>query len=140
MRVMSELRTEAIPSRCLDTRTAEIRLSADGLVIVKVRDDAYQSLEDAKTNLAAAVSATAGRRRPLLVDIRTCRPLDADARHHYSGQTLVDNFSAIALLVRATPFGRMMGNIYLRIARPGIPVQLFTDESWALRWLIDQRA
>lgn len=140
MRVMSELRTEAIPSCYLDTRTAVIRLSADGLVIVKVRDDAYQSLEDAKTNLAAAVSATAGRRRPLLVDIRTCRPLDADARHHYSGQTLADNFSAIALLVRATPFGRMMGNIYLRIARPGIPVQLFTDESWALRWLIDQRA
>ena len=140
MRVMSELRTEAIPSCYLDTRTAVIHLSADGLVIVTVRDDAYQSLEDAKTNLAAAVSATAGRRRPLLVDIRTSRPLDADARHHYSGQTLVDNFSAIALLVRATPFGRMMGNIYLRIARPGIPVQLFTDESWALKWLIDQRA
>jgi len=140
MRVMSELRTEAIPTCSLDTRTAVIRRSADGLVIVTVRDDAYQSLEDAKTNLAAAVSATAGRRRPLLVDIRTGRPLDADARHHYSGQTLVDNFSAIALLVRATPFGRMMGNIYLRIARPGIPVQLFTDESWALRWLIDQRA
>ena len=139
MRVMSELRTEAIPSCSLDTRTAVIRLSTDGLVIVTVRDDAYQSLEDAKTNLSAAVSATAGRRRPLLVDIRTGRPLDADARHHYSGQTLVDNFSAIALLVRATPFGRMMGNIYLRIARPGIPVQLFTDESWALKWLIDQR-
>jgi len=140
MRVMSELRTEAIPSCSLDTRTAVIHLRADGLVIVTVRDNAYQSLEDAKTNLAAAVSATAGRRRPLLVDIRTGRPLDADARHHYSGQTLVDNFSAMALLVRATPFGRMMGNIYLRIARPGIPVQLFTDESWALRWLIDQRA
>ena len=140
MRVMSELRTEAIPSCYRDTRTAVIRLTADGLVIVTVRDNAYQSLEDAKTNLAAAVSATAGRRRPLLVDIRTCRPLDADARHHYSGQTLVDNFSAIALLVHATPFGRMMGNIYLRIARPGIPVQLFTDESWALKWLIDQRA
>jgi hypothetical protein len=117
-----------------------IHLSADGLVIVRVRDDACQSLEDAKTNLAAAVSATAGCRRPLLVDIRTAQPLDADARHHYAGQTLVDSFLAIALLVRATPLGRMMGNIYLRIARPGIPVQLFTDESWALKWLIGQRA
>ena len=139
MRVMSELRTEAIPSCYLDTRTAVIHLSADGLVFVKIRDDAYQSLEDAKTNLAAAVSATAGRRRPLLVDIRTARPLDAEARHHYSGQTLVDSFTAIALLVRGTPFGRMMGNVFLRIARPGIPVQLFTDESWAVKWLIQHR-
>lgn len=140
MPAMSKLGTaEVMPSSALDTRTAVIHLSPDGVVIVRIRDDAEQSLEDAKTNLAAAVSATAGRRRPLLIDIRTSRPLDADARHHYSGQTLSDSFSAIALLVRGTPFGRMMGNVYLRIARPGIPVQLFTDESWAVKWLIQQR-
>ena len=52
----------------------------------------------------------------------------ADARHHYSGQALVDSFSAIARLVERQPFGRMMGNIYLRIARHGIPAQLFTEE------------
>ena len=32
-----------------------------------------------------------------------------------------------------------MGNVYLRIARPGIPTQLFTDERRALEWLIKQR-
>jgi hypothetical protein len=121
------------------TETAFIYLSDDGLVIVRIRDGAAQSLEDAKANLALALSETAGRRRPLLVDIRTAQPLDADARHHYSGQTLVDSFSAIALLVDASPFGRIMGNVYLRVARPGIPTQLFTDESRAVEWLIMHR-
>ena len=123
-----------------DTNTAVIHLSVEGLVIVRIRDGAYQSLDDAKTNLATAIAATAGRRRPLLIDIRTAQPLDAEARHLYSGQTLVDGFLALALVVDSSPFGRMMGNVYLRIARPGIPTQLFTDEPRAVEWLIKHRA
>ena len=85
------------------------------------------------------MSETRGQRRPLLIDIRTAQPLDADARHHYSGQTLVERFSALALLVEASPFGRMLGNVYLRVARPGIPTQLFSDEARAVNWLNGHR-
>jgi hypothetical protein len=122
-----------------DTRTAVINLSDDGLVTVRIREGAYQSLEDAKANLAMPLSETTGRRRPLLVDIRTAQPLGADARHQYSGQALADNFSAMALLVESSPLGRMIGNVYLRVARPGIPTQLFADESRAVAWLITHR-
>jgi hypothetical protein len=122
-----------------DTKTAVIQMSDDGLVIVRIRDGAYQSVEDAKTNLATAMAETGGRRRPLLVDIRAAQPLDADARHHYSGQALIDSFSAMALLVESSFLGRAMGNVYLRVARPGIPTQLFTDESRAVEWLINHR-
>jgi len=117
------------------TRTATIGLSDAGVVVVRINAGAYQSLGDAKENLAAAVSETAGRRRPLLIDIRSARPLEADARHHYSGQTLIERFSAMALLIEASPFGRIMGNVYLRIARPGIPTLLFSDEAAAVEWL-----
>lgn len=123
----------------LATRTASIGLSDDGFVTVRIHDGAHQSLEDAKTNLAAASAATAGRRRPLLVDIRTAQPLEAEARHHYMGRTLVDSFSAIALLIEGSPLGRMMGNVYLRVARPGIPAQLFSDKPQAIAWLITHR-
>ena len=117
------------------TTTARISLNPQGVLIVRINDGAQQTLDDAKENLAAAVSETGGKRRPLLIDIRTAKPLDADARHHYSGLTLVERFSALALLVEASPFGRMMGNVYLRVARPGIPTQLFSDEAQALEWL-----
>jgi hypothetical protein len=123
-----------------ETRTARIELTAEGLVIVRIRDGAHQSLEDAKANLAAAISETGNRRRPLLIDIRTAQPLEADVRHHYSGQVLVERFSALALLVDASPLGRMMGNVYLRIAQPGIPTQLFSDEPGAVEWLTGYRA
>ncbi len=122
-----------------ETQTARIDLNDQGLVIVRINDGAAQSLADAQENLALAVSETRGQRRPLLIDIRTARPLDADARHHYSGQTLVDRFSALALLVEASPFGRMLGNVYLRVARPGIPTQLFSDETGAVNWLNSHR-
>ena len=52
-----------------------------------------------------------------------------------SGQTLVDAFSALALLVDARPLGIMMGNVYFRVARPGIPTRLFTTEADAITWL-----
>ena len=120
-----------------ETRTARIALNDRGLLIVRINDGAFQSLDDAKENLAVAVSETRGQRRPLLIDIRTAKPLDADARHHYSGLTLVERFSALALLIEGSPFGRMMGNVYLRIARPGIPTQLFAEEAQALKWLTD---
>jgi hypothetical protein len=118
-----------------ETKTARIALNQEGLLIVRIKDGARQSLSDAKENLAAAVAETQGARRPLLIDIRTAQPLEADARHHYSGQTLVERFSALALLIDSRPFGRMMGSVYLRIARPGIPTQLFSDEARALEWL-----
>jgi hypothetical protein len=122
------------------TTTARINLNAQGLLIVRINDGAYQTLDDARENLAAAVSEAGGKRRPLLIDIRSAKPLDADARHHYSGQTLVERFSALALLVEASPFGRMMGNVYLRVARPGIPTHLFSDETQAMEWLNGHRS
>jgi hypothetical protein len=122
-----------------DTRTARIEVNEYGVVSVRINEGAQQSLADAKENLAAAISETGGQRRPLLIDIRRAKPLDADARHHYSGQTLVDAFSALALLIEGTPFGRMFGNVYLRIAKPGIPTRLFSDETEAAEWLNGHR-
>jgi hypothetical protein len=34
----------------------------------------------------------------------------------------------------------MMGNVYLRIAQPGVPARLFADEAQALEWLNGQRS
>jgi hypothetical protein len=119
----------------LETRTALVGLEADGVLLVRVREGAYQTLADARDNLAAAVAEAGSRRPPILIDIRRARPLDAEVRHHYSGQVLVESFSALGMLAEASPFGRMMANVYLRVARPGIPTQLFTDEDRAIEWL-----
>jgi hypothetical protein len=122
-----------------DTETARIALDDSGVVVVRIRNGAQQSLAEARENLAVAIDQTKGQRRPVLIDIRHAQALDAEARHHYSGQILSDHFSALGLLVEASPLGRMIGNVYLRIARPGVPTQLFTGETEALEWLSDFR-
>jgi hypothetical protein len=127
-----------ILGRMRETNTALVRLGSDGVISVRIRSDAQQSLTDAKENLGAALEARDGQRRPLLIVIRDAQPLDAEVRHFYSGQVL-DGFTALAMLIDASPFGRMMGNVYLRVARPGIPTRLFTQPEPALAWLIAYR-
>jgi hypothetical protein len=117
-----------------ETATALVDLGSNGVLTVRIRTGAHQSLADAEQNLGAALDERGGQRRPLLIDIREARPLEAEVRHYYSGQVL-DGFSALALLVDASPLGRMMGNVYFRVARPGIPTQLFTEPTKAHDWL-----
>jgi hypothetical protein len=122
-----------------ETRTAVVDLDANGSVVVRIRTGAQQTLSDAEANLGAALDQRSGARRPLLIDIRGALPLDADVRRYYSGQVLAGAFTAMALLVNASPLGRMMGNIYLRVANTVIPTRLFQDEPSAHEWLRNHR-
>lgn len=122
-----------------ETPTALVDLGPDGILTVRIRDGAHQSLADAEQNLGAALAERGGERRPLLIDIREAKPLDAEVRHYYSGQVLVDGFCALALLIDSSPLGKMMGNVYFRVARPGIPTRLFTQVAQAHEWLATHR-
>ena len=121
-----------------ETATAQITLT-NGMLLVRIRAGAHQRPCDARENLGVAMNETQGVRRPMLIDITKCDPLDAETRHVYSGQPLVDGFTALAMIIDASPFGRMMGNVYLRVARPGIPTRLFTEPEPARAWLIAYR-
>ena len=107
-------------------------------MIVRINAGAVQNIQDAMENIATAAKAASGIRAPILVDIRGSAPLDAETRHYYSGKQLTDYFIALGLLVPIGAFGRMFGNVYLRVAKPGIPAQLFSDEAQALSWLRKQ--
>jgi hypothetical protein len=116
------------------TPTAVVTLQDDRIITVRIRGGVAQTVSDAEKNLAAALELRDGQRRPILVDIRDAVPLDAEVRRCYSGEVLV-GFSRLALLIRASPLGRMIGNVYLRVANTRIPTRLFTDEQSALQWL-----
>ena len=65
--------------------------------------------------------------------------LDNEVRRYYSGQMVVDHFPALGLIVDGGPFGRMMGNLYFRVAQLGIATQIFATEGDAVAWLLDYR-
>ena len=93
-----------------------------------------QTVDDARENFDACAHLAAPDRKPFLADIRMAKPLMPEVRRVYMGESLVA-FAAMAMLVKATPLGRTMGNVYLKIARPAIPTKLFAQEAKALAWL-----
>lgn len=115
--------------------TAAIQLRDDGVVEVRVYPGARQTVDDATANFAAAVAVRDGRRRPILVDISGAEPLEPEVRKCYTGDQLAASFTALAMVVEASSFGRMTGNIYLRIAKPDMPTRLFSTAPAALAWL-----
>ena len=124
-------------SDTIQTRTARIEVLEDRIVVARV-GDLVQTVDDARENLAACSRLAAPDRKPFLSDIRLAKPLMPEVRRVYMGESL-SAFSAMAMLVRGTPLGRTMGNVYLKIARPGIPTKLFAQESKALAWLRDAK-
>jgi len=118
----------------IKTRIARIELLEDRIVVARIGDDT-QTVDDARENLAACVQLARPDRKPLLIDMRLARPLLPEVRHQYMGERLDTSFSALALLVRGSPLGHTMGNVYLTIARPGIPTRIFAKEPKALAWL-----
>jgi hypothetical protein len=120
--------------RSKSTRTADVHLTEDGIAIVRIRPKLIQSVDDARENVAAAAQL-AGKLVPILTDIREAEPLSAETRHFYSGKQLTDYFTALAILIRASALGTMMGNVYVRVARPGVPFRLFRSEEQAILWL-----
>jgi hypothetical protein len=122
----------------LKTRTAEIFVeehSAGPIVAIRILPDVLQSLDDARANIETCAQAAGNRRCRLLIDIRKAALISAEVRHYYSGEKLAQWFSALALLVDASPVGRVMGNLYLRISRPGVPTRIFSAEDPAMTWL-----
>ena len=124
----------------IETRTALIYLLDPGILMVRIKRDLLQTVDDAEKNLSAAIRQTGERRLPLLLDIRQAMPLDDDIRRQYSGARVVDNFSALGLVVDEGPFGRMMANLYLRVADLAIPTRLFATEGEAIAWLLEHRS
>lgn len=116
------------------TRTAQVETTSDGIVITRILPDVEQRVSDAVENISVSAEACGARRAPIVVDLRQAKTLDAETRHYYSGKKLTESFTAIALLVPAGAFGRMLGNLYLRVASPGIPARLFDSEAAALEW------
>lgn len=130
---MSSVQDERVPAP-IRTHSSIVQLREEGIVHVRVFPGVHQTVAHAEQNLGAARDQCGGRRRPVLVDITGCEPLEPHVRRCYTGDGL-RAFTAIAMLVDATTFGRMIGNIYLQIASPGVPAKLFQRERDSLAWL-----
>ena len=117
-----------------NTRTARVERTTEGIVLTRILPEVRQSLNDAAENISVSAEACGPQPGPIVVDLRQAMPLDAETRHYYTGKQLTDSFTSLAILVPIGAFGKMLGNLYLRVANPGIPSRLFDSEAEALQW------
>jgi hypothetical protein len=111
-------------------------LREDGLIHGQALPHRVQSIEDARRNIEALEGLSEGVKRPLLLDIRTTGTLSREARQEYAevGGKLITRLAFVA----DSAFTRVVGNLFIRLARPHYPVRLFASEEAAMRWLKDE--
>jgi hypothetical protein len=115
-----------------ETRTVVFTFA--DIIIARFRAGAEVTVDDARANVALCLQKNAGRRRPLLVDLREVKSQTAEARAYLAGREGIQVSQAVALLT-GSPLSRVLGNFYLGLNKPSIPTRLFTSEEEARAWL-----
>ncbi len=118
------------------TRNCSIELDSRGFVMARVDHGCEMNGDDARAAFDATSSVAAGRRRPVLVDLRGIRSQTREARDFFSNQGVASEVVAVALLV-ASPVSKVIGNFFLRLRLQPVPTQLFGDEQSAVEWLLE---
>jgi hypothetical protein len=114
------------------------KLDPRGFVHAIMRVGCEMQLEDAVSNVAAMSEVGPDQRNLVLVDMRGVRSQTREARQYFAGPEAAKATRAVALLI-GSPISRVLGNFFLRVGTPLLtPTGLFTDDSKAIRWLLEQ--
>ena len=104
------------------------------IMYCKYVDDLHVSLDIAKTCVEGRIFFSKGKSFPLIIDMTGIKSTTREARQYMAsiGATLV---TAGALITRSA-VSRTIGNIFLKIDKPPVPVKLFTSQVKAREWLM----
>ena len=105
----------------------------DDIMCCKYSSNLHMSLAVAKSCVEARLLFSKGKSYALLVDMRGIKSTNTEARKYMASQG-TEHVKAGALIT-GSPMNRTIGNIFLTIDKPPIPIKLFTDEQKARQWL-----
>lgn len=121
--------------KAIETRTAILSVDEKGINIVKTKK-LDQTLEDAVENVQASKSLGAGKKIPMLCDIRDIISQTRDCQLYYTGKEAQEVYLAVALII-GSPISKILGNFFigLRSQNNNVPLKMFNDEKIAYQWL-----
>lgn len=124
-----------VPSDALELNCYYTWRGEDGIIRTKVKPGAEVTLPDAQENSIAVNSFYEGSKYPLLVDSRGIKSISREARNQFSIKGRKTNVTCFAIIIDS-PLSRVIGNFFMGINKPEIPMCLFDDEEEALSWLL----
>ncbi len=120
------------------TRTAEIGLTPEGYIKIKMLPDVIVDAEDALDNLLVIKNLSAGNKMLKLVDARGNWSMTSEAR-----EVSKKNFSPKTTLARAyvvdSFLTKVMFNFLRSFAEKKVPEEFFNHEEEAIEWLLTHK-
>jgi len=106
----------------------------NGIVYIVLARKADVTVESARAMNAAFRERVDGP-TPVLTDIRAMRSTGVLQMRYANDAEVTAVTGKLAVLV-ASPVSRMIGNMFLGLAKPPYPTRLFTAEGEAVAWLL----
>jgi hypothetical protein len=122
-----------------NTKVIELRayttwMGNDGIARTKVKPLSEVTIKDAMENSVAVNSLSNGNDFPLLIDTRDIRSITKEARDYFSMNNRESHVIAFGILIDS-PLSKIIGNFFMGLNKPRVPVRLFTSEKEAVTWL-----
>ena len=109
-------------------------MGADGICRTKTKPLVEITLKETMENSVAVSSLYKDKKFPLLVDARTIKSIEREARKHFSTNGRETKITSFALIIKS-PLSRIIGNFFMALNKPLIPARLFDNEEEAITWL-----
>jgi len=110
-------------------------LGSDGIFRTLVKPFSEVTVEHAMENTRFLHELKNKDKVPILVDLRKIKSISKEARAHFSMNGRAGAGNAIALIIKS-PVSKIIGNFYISLEKPPVPVRLFTNEKEAVKWLL----
>lgn len=103
-------------------------------IIIGTFESQFIDLDIAKRITDSRVAFQKGKTYPLLSNIKNIKGSTKAARDYMASKDGCQGVIAAAVLIDS-PIGSMIGNFFIRVSKPFVPTQIFTDEAEAKKWL-----
>lgn len=104
----------------------------DGILRVRMVEDAVFDLEDAKLQFNTIRRLVGEKRVPVLLDARKPFTTTKDAHEYLAQQS---GHRIATAVITTNMISKTIINTYITVFRPASPYKMFTDETEALEWL-----
>jgi hypothetical protein len=106
----------------------------DGIARTKVKLNAEITIMEARENSVAVNSLSKGSKFPLLIDSRNIRSISKEARDFFAIRERESFVNSFAIIIQS-PISKVIGNFFIGLNKPTVPVRLFNNEESAVKWL-----
>ncbi|GEM_PF-1578977 len=114
-------------------QAAEVHRHSHDIVAIRFLPKVSVEVEHARELIDAVLRIAEGRRHGNLVNVTELMFMSSEAHAVFSKQS-PSALSGTAVII-SSGVQRVLGNLYLSVARPTNPTKLFTKEQEALVWL-----